>query len=302
MNGMPQRKQPKRKSEPMDTDLSVAIVSCGRDDTLRKCIRSIKSKTKTPYKLVILDVAKIFNKNHEPNAWIKKQADKYVEYDKPLGIGAGYQMVADLCDTKYIFHIDDDLYLSKDSVIDNEYKYIKEHPEVGIVSCCWFDKLYNGYRECAMFWLEGWSSKNQRLSFKKLVVPFQLASDQAWGEAMNVVKSDEALHSMIVNKELVYNKGIKWDSDLPSKGDREAFFYHCKKEGVDIRVLTDNIVIHEPTYYEHGSSTYTTKGADSKEYFYKKYGYWPITFWDQPQLRAGPDGRPVKINQEGKIL
>ena len=282
------------------TDLSVAIVTNGREKSLRRCIKSIDRMTKTPYELVLLDVSKAFTNDVKIPKWLIDKAKTYVDYDKKIGIGAGYQMVADLCDTNYIFHIDDDIYLKDHAVVDAEYKYIKDNPDTDIISCCWYDMMYKGMREVSMKWLEGWS--DGRLSFKKQLVPYELAGKGAWGEAMQVVKSDECLHSMIVNKETVYDKGIKWDPNLPSKGDREAFFYKCKQADIDIRVLVDQIVIHDPEFYEHGSETYVTKGKESKDYFYKTYGYWPIMYWDKPQLRAGPDGKPVYINQDGKII
>jgi len=266
------------------TDLSIAIVTCGRPHLLRRCLRSIKANTSTPYKVVVLDVTKSFT--DEPvmdKIKDSKSIDTYVEYDKPLGIGAGYQKIAELCDTKYVFHIDDDIYLDKYPVIDAEYKYIKEHPEVGVVSCCWFDTLYNSHRESAMLWVTG--EHDGKRAFKKMQVPFEFTKQFGF----TVVDSDEALHSMIVNKEMVYDKGIHWDPDLGSKGDRESFFLQVRQNNIPIKVLVNQIVIHNPQPYPYGSLTLSYEKESVKQKFYETYGYWPITNWDKPQFR--PDGK-----------
>ena len=267
-------------------DLSIAIVTCGRPNLVRRCIRSIKANTKTLYKIVLLDVSKSFTDKPVMESLSKsKSIDKYIEYDKPLGIGAGYQMIAEACDTKYIFHIDDDIFLDKFPVIDEEYKYIKEHPDVGVVSCCWWDVLYNAHREAAMMWITGESEGKQ--SFKKMQVPLSFAKEYNF----KVIDSDEALHSMIVNKEMVYDKGIHWDRELGSKGDRESFFLQVRQNNIPIKVLVDQIVVHDPKTYNYGSLTLSYDKKNVKEDFYKKYGYWPKTNWDKPQFRPNKNGK-----------
>jgi len=277
----------------MKPEISIAIVSCDRPRSLRKAILSIKKFVKVPYEIVVLDVTKNFTQDANFE-WHKKQVDKWIEKDTPVGIGEGYQMVADLCDTKYVFHMDDDMFFNGQDVLSAEYEYIKENPDIGIVGCCWYDHTYGEYREAAMTWLIG--EHEGKKSFRKVPIPMQYA--RRAGDEMDVVESFEALHGMLINKELVYDKGAKWDANLPAKGDREAFFMNCYKAGVKIRILTNQIMHHDMTPYEHGSQTLKYPGRESKEYFYKEYGLWPLEYWDKNRPRVSSDGRRQMIECE----
>lgn len=266
-------------------DVSIAIVTNGRPQSLKRCIRSINRFGSVPHKIVVLDLTKAYtDKPIMDWASDSKLIDIYEECDEKLGISAGYQRVADMCDTNYIFHIDDDIYFDKDDALKAEYDFMLEHPDTGIVSCCWYDTLYKCEREAAMKWVTGQSDGKK--SFKKMQVSTQFCKQFN----LDVIYGDELLHTMLVNKELVYDNGISWDVDIPAKGDREAFFLRCREKGIKLASLCNIKVIHDPKPYQYGSMTYNPD-KDSMKYFYEKYGYWPIANLDKPKFRASKDGK-----------
>ena len=60
-------------------NISIGIVTNGRPQCIRRCIRSIQKYVKIPYKLIILDNTKAFtNKLDNEIEKYKKYADKYI--------------------------------------------------------------------------------------------------------------------------------------------------------------------------------------------------------------------------------
>lgn len=276
-----------------DSEITIGIVSCGRPSSLKTALKSIKTFVKTPVKVMVIDVTKAYSKDLDMS-YCKPMVDKWIEYNQPVGLSDTYQQLADLSDTRYIFYMDDDMYFQYQDVLTAEYEYLKAHPEVGIVGCCWFDKTYNAYREAAMTWLVGY--KDGRKCFRKVPISMEYARDS--GREMDVVESFEALHGMLIDKEKVFNLGIKWDKNLLAKGDREAFFLNCHNAGVKIHILTNQIMYHNMTPYEYGSVCLKYPGRESKEYFYRTYGFWPLEHWDKNRPRISSDGRHQIIECE----
>ena len=278
-----------------EIDLTICMATCGRPKAIKRCLRSIDKNVTYPHKIAVLDNTPYYT--DEPiMEWAKtdKRIDIYLPRKDLVFVGQSNQILADACDTKYIMHIDDDIYFDKPGIIEAEMDYIKKHPDIGIVSCAWLDKLYGGFREIVMKWQVGYD-KNGTKCFRKYPIPYE----QTKQLGLDVMESDECLHSMIINRELVYDKGIKWDETFEAKGDRASFFLQCRQKNVSIRVLTNHYIVHDPMGLTYGSVNYTyAQPPNIKERFYKKYGYWPLTNWDGPQWRLDKDNKLRGITNE----
>ncbi|RLC81995.1 MAG: hypothetical protein DRI61_03115, partial [Chloroflexi bacterium] len=193
----------------------------------------------------------------------------YIEIeDRKIGCSESNNLIAESCDTEYLMHLDDDVYLESD-VISKELDYLKS-TDTDIVSCCWYDTGYGDWRECAVKHIYGY--KETKSYIYRIFLPYNVA--KALG--FSFVKSDEALHSMIVDMN-VYDK-VKWDNNFKWKGDRLDFFLSCKLHGIKIGVVTDT-VIHDSKPYLYGTMAREYNGAEARKYFEEKWNLTPIVGW-----------------------
>jgi len=261
----------------MTKELSIGIATCGRPRVLRRCLKSIKRFTNIPYKLIILDNTKAFTDKIDMS-WAKRLADTYIEIeDRKIGCSESNNLIAESCDTEYLMHLDDDIYLVND-VVTEEYNFLENNPEIDIVSVMWKDTYYNGFREAMVKHVIGYTKYGK--SFWKLSIPISSLINFDW------VYSDEALHSMMLRTE-IYKK-VSWDNNFQWKGDREDFFLSCKKKNIRVANMLRDYVVHDPKPYPFGSMSFEFDSDRTKKYFKEKWNMYPL-FAYAPVKRPGID-------------
>ena len=259
-------------------DLTLAIATCGRPRVLRRLLNSIKTFVDVPHKIIVLDNTKAFTDKVDTD-WIKNRVDKYIEVtDRKIGCCESNNILVDACDTKYIMHLDDDIYFIQDFTIKRMFE-VMDLTQCDIVSCMWQDTYYKNYREASIKHFRGCIKGQQ--AFWKIGFPHEPFTQMGF----EFVESDESLHSMIINMD-VYKK-VKWDNNYEWKGDREDFFLQCKDAGIKIITCLDTYVVHDPQPFKYGSLSYEFDGTKAIEYFISKWGMRPMFHWDGPQFKPG---------------
>ena len=267
-------------------DLTISIATCGRPRVLRRCLRSIEKYVTYPHKINVLDNTEAFTHTLRREASnTKKKVDKYIEVtDRKIGCCESNQILADACDTKYIMHLDDDIYFDGQGVVTQLMDNLK-NKDYDIVSCLWKDMYINSFREASTKHITGYSKGVK--CFWKVSLPIQMSSKVG----LELVDSDEALHSMVMDMD-VYKK-VSWDKAYAWKGDREDFFMQCKKAGLRIGIDCTKYVVHDPKPFQYGSISYEYDGGIAKQHFLKKWGLLPLFPWDQWQDKPGnPNPKP----------
>lgn len=253
-------------------ELTIGIATIGRPKSVNRLIKSLDRYVDESYYLMILDNTYYYEKDWNPD--YKNKADIFIPIDDRLiGCSESNNILAHNTHTRYLMHLDDDLFFRKD-IVSKELNHIKSH-DCDIVSCCWYDSLYKGLRAAKVDWIV--YSENDKKHFKKITLDKRdldkLNPNWEW------VESREALHSMIVDTKTVYGKGIFWDNDFSWKGDRESFFLKCNENDKKVHVLNE-VIRHDPIPFEVDSIKKVTDRTGVMDLFYEKYGYQPDAHWD----------------------
>lgn len=252
------------------TDLTLAIATSSRPSAVRRLLRSIKKYTSVPHKIILLDNTYYYDKDWNPRYGMS--IDKTIKInDRLIGCCESNNILAENCDTKYIMHLDDDVYFKSD-IITPLYDKIKDS-NYDIVSTRWYDTDYGNYRPPIKKYSIFEDIEGKKIS-KVLINDGQVTlvePDLVWME------SDEALHSMIIDMN-VYNK-VKWDNNYVWKGDRMDFFLNCKEHGFKTAIYLADHVIHSPVKFIHKSIKNDQDKFDAKQYFKDKWNMEPQVGW-----------------------
>lgn len=263
------------------TDLTIGVSTCGRPRLLKRCLNSIKRFTSIPYKLIILDNVKAFT-DRAPTLTLPSNATLIEIKDKKIGCCESNNIIADACDTQYLMHIDDDVYLEDNSIIDNmltKFKRLREYDSnIGVLGGSWYDTYYKGFRHCSMKYIFG-ESIDGIYFVKKLPIPFQFANKMG----MDYIATDECLHSMILDIEHFRANDIRWDNNFKWKGDRLDYFMQLFGRWKCLQ-YTKQHFIHDPQPFKYGSISYEDfNGKGAIKYFKDKWNLTPIVGWDKYQ-------------------
>lgn len=254
--------------------LTIGIATCGRPRILRRCIDSINRFTKTPVEFIVVDNTGAFTDDPKAKASIKGVNIIDVS-DKKIGCCESNNIIADECKTKYLMHMDDDVYIpsNSDGVIDDMYKLISIQDEPTIIGGCWYDTFYMDMRHAQLKLVKaGNTIRPNPLPYRKFT---------------GLTETDICLHSMIMDKDKVYSR-VRWDENFKWKGDREDFFLQCKQEGIKLYSYGDKDFIHDPHPFKYGSLSYEDYGGkEAIEYFERKWGLKPLVGWDTHQYKPG---------------
>jgi len=263
----------------VDTDLTIGIATCGRPRILNRCIRSIYKNTNMKFEIIVLDNAGAFTNNKYAKSRINgimSDRVKVIEIDdKKIGCCESNNIIADECKTKYLMHLDDDVYIPSESrnIIDEMYDLISKIKQPSIIGGIWYDTFYKGMRPVPMVYkFENGKTWKEPQQYK----PFS-----------GLIKTDECLHSMIFDKDEIYSR-VKWDEHFKWKGDRFDFFLQCKKQNIGLFAYGDMKFIHDPQPFKFGSLSYEDFGGkEAIEYFENKWNLKPIVGWDKKQIKPG---------------
>jgi len=263
-------------------EISIGIATCGRPRTLNRCIRSLKKFVDIPYDLIILDNTKAFTEEEDALPSKIPSNAKYIEInDRKIGCCESNNIIADNCETQYIMHMDDDVYLTQSGIIKRMLDEVKAREDGYIVGGTWFDTFYNNYRHQNMQYLFG--SIDNKTYVRKYPIPYEFTKQLN----LDFILTHECLHSMIMDKELVYSK-VKWDNNFKWKGDRLDFFMQCHDKGIKLSTYCKQHFIHNPQPFKYGSLSYEDfDGANAIKYFEKKWNIYPIVGWDKRQIKPG---------------
>jgi hypothetical protein len=263
------------------TDLTIAIATCGRPRILNRCIKSLIQNAGMDFKLLILDNSSAFT--NDINAKPRKISipHRILEVSDKIGCCESNNILADNCNTKYIMHMDDDLYIEDSpDIIKNMYTLITSIESPTIIGGTWFDTFYKSFRYQCMKYVYGDvynipCIKKVPISYKDLQFNFTL------------VGTDECLHSMIMDREQVYSK-VKWDNKFKWKGDRLDFFLQCKQANINLFTYCPQYFVHDPQPFKYGSISYEDFGGKQAiEYFKEKWKIVPLVGWDKHQYKPG---------------
>ena len=266
-------------------ELTIGIATCGRPRVLKRCIRSIDKFTKTPHKFIVLDNIKAFTNKREAQLTNLPKGVKLIEVtDRKIGCCESNNILEDACNTPYFMHIDDDVYLDKEGLIDILFNKLKDlegrfNHKVPMVGGAWGDTFYGQERHCTMKYIYG--ETNGVYYVKKLPIPYNFSRD------FNIdwIPTDELLHSYIVNIVDARANKFRWDNHFQWKGDRLDYFHSIKDKAMMLQYNGD-VFIHDPQPFRYGSISYEDfKGAEAKEYFLNKWGIVPLVGWDKEQLK-----------------
>ena len=265
--------------------LTIGIATCGRPNILRRCLRSIRAHTHIDYEIIVLDNAKAFTDDPDavPNISSKY---KYIEVaDNKVGCCESNNILQDNCTTEYFMHLDDDVYINTDGFIDELFDtYLKlegKYDNLGVVGASWYDTFYEDYRQASMKYVFGYNNSGKKI-IKKIPINYKFVK----GFGFKLVRTDECLHTMIINLEKFKKLNIRWDNKFKWKGDRLDYFMQIQKKNLVNYQLLDPVAIHDPKPFKYGSLSYEDFGGkEAKEYFYRKWGYYPLTGWDRYQVK-----------------
>jgi len=259
----------------METELTIGIATCGRPRVLRTCLKSLKNHLTIPYKLIILDNAKAFTDNED--AFISKLPDnaKLIEVKhKKIGCCESNNIIANACDTRYLMHMDDDVFLKEGGAIEDMLQEVKNTNNPCIIGGTWYDEYYGCHRHQSMKYILG--VNNGQYILRKFPLPY------AFTNAMDLdfIETDECLHSLIMDKDKVYGR-VSWDNHYKWKGDRLDFFLQCSKADIELLTYCRKPFIHSPQPFKYGSLSYEDFGGkEAIEYFTKKWNIVPLVGWD----------------------
>lgn len=124
-------------------DVSIVIVNYKVKEELLNCITSIiDSRPKTSYEIIVVDN----DIKSEVEFQVKRKFAqvKYIRAKKNIGFGAGNNLGAKFASGKYLFFLNPDTIVKKDS-IDELFKFIKSHSESGAVAPLLFDPAEKVY-------------------------------------------------------------------------------------------------------------------------------------------------------------
>jgi len=262
----------------MDAELSLGVASCGRPRILNRCIQSVLKNTEAPIEIIILDNVRAFTKNKYARVRPNYPCEVINVYEKKIGCCESNNILADACKTKYFMHMDDDLFIPRSSfgIIDEMLDLIKKQDKPTIIGGCWDDTYYGQMRQSKMLY------KEEDGKIWKEPQPFEPFD--------GLIKTDECLHAMIMDKEAIYSQ-VRWDEHFKWKGDRFDFFLQCKEKDIDLYSYYGNKpFIHDPKPFRFGSISYEDFGGkEAMKYFEKKWGKKPLVWWDQKQTKPGND-------------
>jgi len=262
----------------MKPELTIGIGTCGRTRLLRRCINSLRKYTHIPFKLIVVDNTKAFYSKYIPP---RIPSCEYIEIiDKKIGCTETNNIILDRCETDYLMHIDDDVYVRDDFTVDKLFmslkKLEKEYDRVA-VGASWYDTYYKSFRHGSMKYIIGYN--NEKKYIKKVPIDFKFIQSLN----LELVETDELLHSFIIRKDLLLSDNIKWDNNFKWKGDRLDFFLQLKNKRWKLYQRIPNPMIHDPQPLKYGSLSYEFNGDEAIEYFYKKWNIHPIVGWNKFQ-------------------
>jgi len=262
----------------MNEELTIGIGTNGRVRLLRRCINSIRKYTKIPIKIIVVDNTKAFSDKYTapkiPNV-------KYIEIrDKKIGCTETNNIILDNCDTKYLMYMDDDVYIREEGTVEALFKILKErereYPRVA-VGGSWYDTYYRGFRHGTMKYLFGCG--NRRDYVKKYPINYKFIKSLG----IELIETDELLHSFIINKETLAEDNIRWDDNFKWKGDRLDFFMQLRQKNWKCLQYLDKYLIHDPQPLKYGSLSYEFDGHEAIMYFINKWNMSPLVGWDKYQ-------------------
>lgn len=111
--------------------LSILIVTYNNEETIKKCLTSIKKSTKCRYEVIIVD-----NNSFDKTSNIIRQITfpvKFLPQKANLGFSKGYNLAAKNSSGNHLFFLNPDTEIL-DGAINKLFQYAKDHPEVGIVA------------------------------------------------------------------------------------------------------------------------------------------------------------------------
>jgi GT2 family glycosyltransferase len=262
------------------SDLTIGIATCGRPNVLNKCIRSLKKYSGMEYELIIVDNTSAFT--DDKKAYPKNlPTSNVIHIDKKIGCCESNNIIADACETEYLMHLDDDIFIDSHNIIKNMYDLIKESNIPTIIGGTWYDTFYNGFRHQCMKYIYGIIEGFPTV--KKLPIPYEYTNILNY----ELINTDECLHSMILRKDDVYDL-VKWDNKFKWKGDRLDFFTQCINNDISLYTYCKQNFIHSPKEFEYGSISYEDfDGKEAIEYFKNKWNVFPIVGWDKKQIKEG---------------
>jgi len=115
-------------------DLSIIIGNYNTEELLKKTLTSIYKNTKNiNYEIIVIDDGSVDGsvemiKRNFPKIKIKKNI-------KNLGYSKTYNIGTKLSKSRYILHLNSDVFFTKDSSLDLIIKFMDKNPNIGIAGC-----------------------------------------------------------------------------------------------------------------------------------------------------------------------
>lgn len=263
---------PKYPKIKRDEKISVIIVSYNVVNLLEKCLKSLTHETK-----LLLDIWVVDNNSGDESVDMVKEKFEQVnliENKENIGFACAVNKVLKLCDGDYIFLINPDAIIKKNS-IEKLVDFLRSNPEAGAVapkilypdnslqlSCRIFPnittqflessylfKLFPKSRFFGQYFMSWWSHN----SLKEI--------DWASGSAL-MIKIETLYEVGFLDEEMfMYNEDTDW-------------CYRCWKKGWKIYYLPEaNIIHYDAQSAKISEANRLIQVLESRYHFFRKHGY-----------------------------
>lgn len=263
---------PKYPKIKRDEKISVIIVSYNVVNLLEKCLKSLTYETK-----LLLDIWVVDNNSGDESVDMVKEKFEQVnliENKENIGFACAVNKVLKLCDGDYIFLINPDAIIKKNS-IEKLVDFLRSNPEAGAVapkilypdnslqlSCRIFPnittqflessylfKLFPKSRFFGQYFMSWWSHN----SLKEI--------DWASGSAL-MIKIETLYEVGFLDEEMfMYNEDTDW-------------CYRCWKKGWKIYYLPEaNIIHYDAQSAKISEANRLIQVLESRYHFFRKHGY-----------------------------
>ena len=244
-------------------DVTVGFKTFLRPDKLRTCLEHINRLSSPPGRIIVADDSPRKDLNERVYRDYREETPlEVIDLEPDTGLSTGRNRIVDRTDTPYLFIMDDDHYLSPETL---RLKQVLEgDPSLGGIAAAWDE---NGYKKMIAGDItieNGWMIINDH--------------DEPPDHAAGI---DYYLYDFIPNSALFRTEALReysWDDAFIIDGEHEDFYLGHKFQTDWQFSITPNIVIkHDPGpglmgAYSTDHRMNEKKRTRSREYFVEKWG------------------------------
>ena len=249
-----------------DEKVAIIIHTFLRDDMIYRCVNSINSNL-INCRLYISDAGRMTKKKKEWYSELKREGHKVIILPYDSNWTVGRNKLVKLVKEKYVLYLDDDFVFSKDTIIGNLLKVLKENDDVGVVG--------------GKVRVKG-NILNYNFNVKGDIgdIKYLLVKD---------INNKSFLCDIIANfwlaKTEIFKSGAKWDENLNIGGGHSDFFLNLKFNTKWKLIYSNDCII------DHLHTR-------SEEYAEKRHR----TKWKELFLSKWNNGKEIKIIQDRPVL